>query len=78
MKFGSPESRIENITPVRNTLIKTFHVDHLDLEEDQPDFIMQNNITPVKERALGTTAFGIMADDISRIQGTDGKEGEGA
>lgn len=56
-------------------MIKTFHADHLNLEDDQPDFLMQNNITPIKERALGTTAFGIIADDISGIHLTAGNEG---
>jgi hypothetical protein len=37
--------------------------------------MMRDNITPIKERALGTTAFGIIADDISKIHGTEAGEG---
>lgn len=55
----------------RNTLIKTFNAGHLDLEGEIPQ-LGGNCITPSKGRALGTTAFGIAADDISRIQATDG------
>ena len=55
-------------------MIKTFNVTQLDFEDD---FVLGGKITAQKERALSTTAFGMVADDISRIQGTDGIQ-EGA
>ena len=76
LNFKSPTSNLptagDNLTPARNTLIKTFNMDHLDIEDD---FVLGGKITPLKERALGTTAFGMVADNISRIQGTEGHEG---
>lgn len=62
------------MTPARNTLIKTFNVDHLDFEGEANDpQLGGNGVTPTKGRALGTTAFGLAADDISRIQATEGE-----
>lgn len=46
-------------------------MDHLDIEDD---FVLGGKVTPLKERALGTTAFGMVADNISRIQGIEGHE----
>lgn len=73
LNFQSPTSVNGEVTPVRNTLMKTFNADHLDFEASaiEPQ-LGGNGITPTKGRALGTTAFGIAADDISRIQPTEG------